>query len=197
MEYGFIKISENRDRIIEHLLISLGSYKTETNPFSGYQCEVNGSLKKMLSFISLEEDECSFFSERQLFRVYACVEEQVEEVLVVGDSLRGWGKSFLKNNPFREDVLSVRISSSYQEESEWGLIGIAAPGWVLLFEEDLDCAVRDRLNDNIEVGYIPADESFLDSAEPSLTTSALCQALLELILQNLPHKLNKNEFGLD
>lgn len=194
MEYGLIKISETKETFIENLLISLAGYKPQTSSFPGYQFQVQDSLKDVLCFLAEEDDEFKCLFERQLFRVYVCGEEDIDEVLVVGDSLKGWGKAFLKENQLSDFVLSVHISSSCKETNEWGLIGIAAPGWVLLFEEDLDYPVKDYLNDSIKVGYIPADESFLDSVGPSLNTNALFLSLLELILQNLPGRKNGNGY---
>ena len=197
MEYGLIKISETKETFIENLLISLAGYTPQASSFSGYQFKVHDSLKDVLCFLDAEDDEFKCILERQLFRVYACAEEDVDEVLVVGDSLKGWGKVFVKENQLSDSVLSVHISSSCNEEIEWGLIGIAAPGWVLLFEEDLDYAVKDYLNDTIKVGYIPADESFLDSVGPSLNSNVMLQSLFELILQNLPRRKNRNDYELD
>lgn len=186
MEFAVIRLSGNRESVIEEILFSLAAYTPGENVFCGYQCEVKGSLKDLLCFLSEEEDEISSPSDRQIFRVYAGAEEYNNEVLIVSSSLRGWGKVFFREKSTENSILSMHISATFPENTEWGLIGIAAPSWVLLFEENTDNPVKDILNDDLKVAYLPADEIFLDLVHPSISTEEFYLILFKLILENLP-----------
>lgn len=186
MEFAVIRLSGNRESVIEDILFSLAAYTPGENAVYGYQCEVKGPLKDLLCFLSEEENEIGSSSERQIFRIYAGAEEYNNEVLIVGSSLRGWGKVFFRKRTPENSILSMHISSTFPENTEWGLVGIAAPSWVLLFEENTDNPVKDILNEDLRIAYLPADEIFLDLVHPSISTEEFYLMLFLLMLENLP-----------
>lgn len=188
MEYGLIRIVQPKETFVEDVLISLACYKPDYGPVCGYQCEVKGPLRDILCFISEEVDGEKHRTGKQLFRVYAYFEGDVNEVLVVGDSLRSWGKSFFRQKSLEDFILSMHITPSYPSDTKWDLMGAAAPGWVLLFEENLENAVNDILDNGLKVAYVSADKSFFETVGPDLSDDETLLSILDLILKNLPRR---------
>jgi len=197
VEYGLIRIAQPQENFIEEILISLASYRPDRGPVCGYQCEVKGPLRDILCFISEERvgQDCS--SGAQFFRLYAHTGDDVNEVLVAGDALKDWGSSFFRQQSLKDSILSMHITPSCPLDMDWGLIGAAAPGWVLLFEGNLDYAVNDRLNANLKVAYVSADETFFDRIGPELTTGESLLSIVKLILENLPKRIKNGEKPLN
>lgn len=190
MEYALIHFSGEKEILLEELLLSLARHES-SSPASGYSFTVEGYLKETLSYFELQGAE---FEEKKgfpIFRVYSEVREQPEQALVAGDSLRSWGDHILRNQPLRGLISYIYISSSFPTEVEWGLVGIATPGWVLLFDEDSEYVNRAAISEDVKVIYCPSDEVFLDRFSPDVETLPSLEITLKMILENVPPRSEK------
>ena len=100
--------------------------------------------------------------------------EELEEALA---SLRERGEG---DPPLKESSLDP-------SERSWGIIGLALPGWVILFSEDVEEACQDVFDGGFSVAYLPvgADSSLVD---PFLPTKEAWRRLFAMVLRSLPHR---------
>ncbi|HPI97123.1 MAG TPA: hypothetical protein PLV56_00150 [Synergistales bacterium] len=192
MEYALIHFSGEKEILLEELLLSLARHES-SSPASGYSFSVEGYLKETLSYFELQGQELDTPGAFPIFRVYSEVREEPEKALVAGDSLRNWGDHILRNQPLRGLISYIYISSSFPPDVDWGLIGIATPGWVLLFDEDSEYVNRAAISDDVKVIYCPSDENFLDRFSPDVETLPSLEMTLKMILENVPPRSEKED----
>ena len=195
MEYGLIDFSGTRETILEEILLSLARYEA-TCPASGYSFTVEGYLKETLSYLDIHETDTDEKGKCPLYRVYTEVVDAPGQVLVVGDSLRDWGNKAVISPPLKDLITYIYISSKFSKDLEWGLIGIATPGWVLLFDEDSVYLNRSEISRNVKVVYCPSDELFLDRLSPEVDTHISLEMIMRMLLENVPPRQDREDPSL-
>lgn len=189
MEYGMLRFAPEDSCIVEDLLIVLARF-FPARPVKGYSVDVADSLRGGLSFIESDGDTASLGKGLllSLARVYVSMDEDGGSVLIAADSMEErarWISAQWKSRS-KKNFNGV-ISTSYQENG-WHLVGIAAPGWVTLFDDEAENAEQDWLEPDLRVAYLPYDDEALKFLSPEKTSAEALSLLAEYLLFCLPQR---------
>ncbi|MGI6784206.1 MAG: hypothetical protein ACOX5A_08260 [Aminivibrio sp.] len=187
VEYGLIRFGSGEDSLVEDVMTALSRF-VPPRPARGYTVEVADSLKGGLSFIEDEKQAGGPSSGAllPLSRVYVSLDDDGGLLLVAADAMEeraGWISRHITSHPGK--FFNGVIGASYPGR-EWTLVGITAPGWMILFDEDLPLAARDHFDDDVKVAYLPAEERAFDYLTPDRTTAEALSFLAEYLLSCLP-----------
>ena len=187
MEYGLIRFASEDSYVVEDILIVLSRF-LPVRPMKGYAVEVADSLRGGLSFID-GDDGAAFSGEGPLFslsRVYVNMDDAGGSVLIAAESMNErarWISSEWK--PRSGKNFNGVILHAYPQ-GQWNLVGITAPGWMVLFDETAEEAEQDWLDMDVHVAYLPPEERVLDSLSPDRSSAEVISLLMEYLLSCLP-----------
>lgn len=189
VEYGLIHFSSEENYVVEDVLMVLARY-VPPRPVKGYSVDVADSLRGGLSFMegdnALERfDGGSFLP---LSRVYVSLNDEGGILLIAADAMKEraqWISS--RWTPRLGKNFNGVIHHTYPGK-EWNLVGITAPGWMLLFDDEVREAKQDVLDSEVHVAYLPAEERILGFLSPDRSTAETVSFLTEYLLSCLPFR---------
>jgi len=189
MEYGMIRFTPEDSYVVEDILIVLSRF-FPARPVKGYSVEVADSLRGGLSFLEGDGDTDSLGKGLllSLARVYVSMDEEGGSVLIAADSMEErarWISSQWKSRS-GENFNGV-IHHTYQGNG-WSLVGIATPGWMVLFDDETENAEQDWLEADLRVAYLPPDDEVLEFLSPEKTSAEVLSLLAEYLLFCLPSR---------
>ena len=189
MEYGMIPFPADKTDIVEDILLELARFTPPPSSI-GYPVDVSDSLRAGLSFMEDPDGVNGLLTGPllPLTRVYVSMKDGEGNILVAADSMAErirWISSrggAIARKHFSGGVLK------YCPVKDWSLVGITAPGWMLLFDEDSLTAEQDALDSDIHVAYLPAGESIINFLSPDRSTAETLSLLTEYLLSCLPFR---------
>jgi len=189
MEYGMIPFPADKTDIVEDILLELARFTPPPSSI-GYPVDVSDSLRAGLSFMEDPDGVNGLLTGPllPLTRVYVSMKDGEGNILVAADSMAErirWISSrggAIARRHFSGGVLK------YCPVKDWSLVGITAPGWMLLFDEDSLTAEQDALDSDIHVAYLPAGESVIGFLSPDRSTAETLSLLTEYLLSCLPFR---------
>ena len=127
-------------------------------------------------------------------RLYASLGESPPLALLCGEAMERPLASLRERieAPYRLIERDLDLSTR-----SWALIGLALPGWVILFSEDVEEACQDAVEGAFSVVYLPAreiDDALLD---PLLSTAQAWHHLFTMTLRSLPHREVEGPLEMD
>lgn len=193
MQYGLILFETDEETIFENLLLTLSSYQPSVTKVPGYPVSVVDSLKGTLDYIGDEKSAVGLFTASLITRVYASYVYERPAVLIAADTMEGrarWITERWRSRSGRN--YNGMILSSYPKGIDWDLIGIATPGWVLLFDENTDSAAKDIIDDSLHVAYLPGSQALAKRLQPDVSSPDALVMLLDVLLDSLPWKTEQS-----
>jgi hypothetical protein len=193
MQYGLILFETDEETIFENLLLTLSSYQPSATKIPGYTVSVADSLKGALDYIGDEKSAAGLFTASLITRVYASYVYERPAVLIAADTMEGrarWITERWRSKTGRN--YNGMILSSYPKGIDWDLIGIATPGWVLLFDEEMDYAAKDIIDDSLRVAYLPGAQTLTERLQPDVPSPDALVMLLDVLLDSLPWKTEQS-----
>lgn len=194
MEYGLIRFGPGEDSLVEDVMTALSGF-APSRQVKGYSVDVADSLKGGLSYIGDESGGSVPVrgSLLPLSRVYVSLDGGGGLILVAADSMSeraAWISRRIGSFPGKS--FSGAISTTYPGR-DWTLVGITAPGWMILFDEGTPGAGQDDFDDEIRVAYLPAEEDALAFLSPDKSTAEALSFLAEYLLSCLPPREDEGE----
>lgn len=188
MDFLLLPLREGRvEEDLHDLLLRVAEEGKGEAPLVGYSTEVAPSLRDTLAF--LEEDP---WGDRGLVpcwvRLYAAFSDEGDQALLVGEGLRRRSSDLPTGSWGRETPAS-------RGKAPWGLIGMASPGWVLLFDETLEYPVQEPLNERVRTAFLPLDAQDGGLLGPSQDTRIVQGALIRALLESLPDREDETDLG--
>ncbi len=181
MEWKIFDIEGDEEGFFQWVLLTLaGAFEYKESPCPGYTRTVREDLLPSLRFLKAPTDRRPLWGP---LRLYASLGRSRSLALLCGEALEG-PVDFLRKQ--QESSFTLRDARAEPAESNWGLIGVTFPGWVILFSEDVEEACRDRFNDGFSVAYLPAGSVSLSLLDPELPAEEALQLLFVMLLQSLP-----------
>jgi hypothetical protein len=189
VEYGMIRFGSGEDYVVEDVLMCLARF-SPPRPVKGYAVNVSDSLRGGLSFMEGVDGGNGFNggSLLPLSRVYVSLEEEGGSLLIAADSMEErarWISGRLVSRSGRN--FSGVIHHTYPG-TDWTLVGVTTPGWMLLFDEDAPEAEQDILDSEVHVAYLPAEERLMTFLSPDRSTGEALSFLAEYLLSCLPFR---------
>lgn len=187
MEYGMIRFTPEDSYVVEDILLMLSRFYP-ARPVKGYSVDVADSLRGGLSFIE-GDDESEAYCKGLLLslaRVYVSMDDAGGAVLIAADSMEErarWISSQWKSRSGK--TFNGVIHHTYPGNG-WSLVGIAAPGWMVLFDDETEGAEQDWLEADLRVAYLPADDEVLAFLSPDRRSTDVLSLLAEYLLTCLP-----------
>lgn len=181
MEWKIFDIDGDSEAFFQWLLLSLAEPFLEPLPDGpGYARTVGDDLLPALRFLDAAADPPL----RGPLRLYASLGGNSPVALLCGEELEEALASLRERG---EGDPPLKESSLDPSERSWGIIGLALPGWVILFSEDVEEACQDVFDGGFSVAYLPvgADSSLVD---PFLPTKEAWRRLFAMVLRSLPHR---------
>ena len=189
MEYGMIRFTSEDSSVVEDILIVLSRFYP-SRPVKGYSVDVEDSLRGGLSFIEGDGDTDSslkglLFS---LSRVYVSMDDAGGSVLIAADSMEERARWISSQWKSRSGKSFNGIIHHTYPGNIWNLVGIAAPGWMVLFDDETEGAEQEWLDDDLRVAYLPPDDDVLESLSPDSSSTDVLSLLAEYLLTCLPSR---------
>ena len=181
MDYLLLPLREGRtEEDLHDLLLKVAEDGQDQPPLAGYPVEVAPNLRDTLAFLEgfpLEAPD----SPSLWVRLYAAFSDEGDQALLVGEGLAR-RRADLPPGKWGESVPAPRGRAS------WGLIGMAVPGWVLLFDESLEYPVQEPLNERVRTAFLPLDAQDGALFGPSQDTRIVQGTLLRALFEALPDR---------
>lgn len=189
MEYGIIRFGAGEDYVVEDVLTALAQFYP-ANPVKGYAVEVADHLRGGLSFIegAAEGSGLAGKSVLPLSRIYVSFEGAGGFLLIAADSMEDRASWIGSRMIFRTGKNFSGVIQNTLPKKEWTLVGVTAPGWMILFDEDAPEAEQDVLDLELRVAYLPAEERLFHFLSPDKTSAEALSFLTEYLLSSLPQR---------
>lgn len=194
MEYGVIRFGEGEDYVVEDVLTALARFYP-AGPVKGYAVEVEDHLRGGLSFME-GTDEGSGMTGRSVLpvsRIYVSFESAGGFLLIAADSMEERARWISSRMIFRTGKNFSGVIQNVLPDKDWILVGVTAPGWMILFDEDAPEAEQDFLDLELKVAYLPAEERLFDFLSPDRTSAEALSFLAEYLLTLLPRREAEEE----
>jgi hypothetical protein len=183
MDYVFFNVpEETTDDLAERILGIIASLSFEELP--GFETSVDPSLLSGLGFLESRRDVLDEHGNLCLVRLYEAANDRGERLLIVGEKL-----SLIL--PGVVEILRPRGVNSQEHgprailptEEGWSLLGMAFPGWILLFDPEGDSVEKTDFEGTVTVMTLPAPSGcVLESLSPTESTPAAMGILIRHIL---------------
>jgi hypothetical protein len=183
MDYVFFYVPDDgADDLSERILGVLAS-TSEGNPL-GFETPVETSLMQGLTFLESRHVPYPADSSLGLVRLYQAEDKYGTRILIAGDKLSACLPGVIEvlrsggiGNPKNPADFSLPGNDS------WSLLGIAFPGWILLFDPDGVSIEKSLLEGNVTVLTVPSPAgSPIELLSPSENTAAAMGYLIRHIL---------------
>ena len=187
MEYGMIRFTSEDSYVVEDILIVLSRF-FPARPVKGYSVEVADSLRGGLSFIDGEDDADTLGKGLllSLARVYVSMDETGGTVLIAADSMEERARWISTQWKSRSGKNYNGVIHHTYPGNDWSLVGIAAPGWMVLFDDETENAEQDWLEADLRVAYLPPDDEVLAFLTHEKSSADVLSLLAEYLLFCLP-----------
>lgn len=187
--YQIFKITEDPDGTLRWILLE-AARKDRVPDFLPeiYTNTIGAELSPLLSLLPGFErgESVKPFS---LFRLYAFLTEDETLALLLGgkaeEIARKTQATFPLSTNLEERVLED--GKAYLQR-DWELIGLALPGWVILFSDDVETACQDIVEGEIRAAFLPAKNEWLNRVNPEVEDKTLYPLILNFFLDALPEK---------
>ena len=189
MEYGMIRFTPDDSYVVEDILIVLSRF-FPAHPVKGYSVEVADSLRGGLSFIEGDGDTDALGKGLllSLTRVYVSMDEEGGSVLIAAESMEERARWISEQWKSRSGKNFNGVIHHTYPGNGWSLVGIAAPGWMVLFDDETENAEQDWLEADLHVAYLPPDDEVLEFLTPEKTSVEVLSLLAEYLLFCLPSR---------
>lgn len=188
-KYRVMEITGEPDETLRWVLLKAAGNTGDRGPLPvGYPRDLTGDLSRFVPFLPpLVEPGCE--KPLHLLRLYAFITDETSLALIAGDRAEELSAELRKSFP--ETVRSAERTLSGNGiylERDWGLIGMALPGWIVLFSDDADLACRMSLEGGIRAAFLPAREEWLNRVGPEVTEEETLKRLLTFFFESLPEQ---------
>ena len=183
MDYVLFNVPEEAaDDLAERLLGVIASVAADESP--GFSTSVDTSLLTGLNFLESHRQGMAENIPFCLVRLYEAGDPLGSRILIAGEGL-----SFIL--PGIVEVLrKVGLNAQKQfpsglppADEGWSLLGMAFPGWILLFDPEAESVEKSDYDGNVTVMTLPAPPGcFLESLSPSESTVAAMGLLIRHLL---------------
>ena len=187
MDYVLFNVpEETTDDLAERILGVIASVAVEELP--GFETSVEPSLLSGLEFLESRRDVLDENGNFCLVRLYEATGNEGSRLLIAGDRLslivpgvvevlRSGGVKTQEQGP--RGILPT--------EEGWSLLGMAFPGWILLFDPEGDSIEKVDYDGAVTVMTLPAPSGcVLESLSPTESTPAAMGILIRHLLPLLP-----------
>lgn len=191
MDYILFNVPEpEADDLAERILGVIASIPGEVSP--GFETSVAPSLLSGLSFLESRRDSFEENGNLCLVRLYEAGDPAGSRLLIAGEmlslivpgvveTLRSKGVRTQKHGP----------AGMLPSDEGWSLLGMAFPGWILLFDPEGESFETSQFDGNVTVMTLPAPPGcILESLSPSESTPAAMGILIRHILSMLASEEN-------
>lgn len=173
---------ETADDLAERVLAVIASAVVDESP--GFSTSVDPSLMSGLNFLASRREVLTENGNLCLVRLYEAGDPLGSRILIAGERLS------LLLPGFVEVLRTVGLNAPKQEPSGlsptdegWSLLGMAFPGWILLFDPEAESVEKSGYDGNVTVLTLPAPTGcLLESLSPSESTAAAMGLLIRHIL---------------
>lgn len=182
MDYVFFNVpEETTDDLAERILGIIASLSFEELP--GFETSVDPSLLSGLGFLESRRDVLDEHGNLCLVRLYEADNDRGARLLIVGEKL----------SLILPGVVEILRSSGVNSqehgprailpEEGWSLLGMAFPGWILLFDPEGDSIERTEFEGTVTVMTLPAPSGcVLESLSPTESTPSAMGILIRHLL---------------
>jgi hypothetical protein len=183
MDYVLFNVpEETTDDLAERILGVIASVAVEELP--GFETSVEPSLLPGLSFLETRRDVLDEHGNLCLVRLYEAANNRGSRLLIAGDKLslivpgvvevlRSGGVKTQEHGP--RGILPT--------DEGWSLVGMAFPGWILLFDPEGVSVEKAEYKGDVTVMTLPATSGcVLESLSPTESTPAAMGILIRHIL---------------
>jgi len=183
MDYVLFNVpEETTDDLAERILGVIASVAVEELP--GFETSVEPSLLSGLGFLESRQDSLDEHGNLCLVRLYEAADNGESRLLIAGDKLS------LIVPGIVEVLKSGGVNTQEQgsrgiipKEEGWSLLGMAFPGWILLFDPEGDSIEKAEFDGAVTVMTLPAPSGcVLESLSPTESTPTAMGVLIRHIL---------------
>jgi len=183
MDYVLFNVpEETTDDLAERILSVIASVAVEEPP--GFETSVEPSLLPGLGFLESRRDMLGEHGNLCLVRLYEAADNEGSRLLIAGDRLS------LILPGVVEILRSGGVNTQEQgsrgilpTEEGWSLLGMAFPGWILLFDPEGDSIEKVEYDGAVTVMTLPAPSGcVLESLSPTESTPAAMGILIRHLL---------------
>lgn len=187
--YRIFKITEDPDETLRWILLEASRKNEASNVIPiGYKRRVDRDLFRFTSLFpgvkGKESSEPLF-----LFRLYAFITDDETLALLLCDKVNEIAQKVQSAFPLTINMgeRALADDKAYLER-EWELIGLALPGWIILFSDDVKTACQDLVEEGIQAAFLPARDEWLNRVGPEIEDRELHPFLLKFLLDSLPER---------
>lgn len=187
------QITEDPDETLRWILMEAARKKgTGSSIPVGYQKTLNDELSRFIPLLpGLEEGR--HVEPLPLFRLYAFISDDETLALLHGENATEMAQKVQVAFPrsIHSAERALTDGKAYLER-DWGLIGLALPGWVILFSDDVKTTCQDAVEGDTRAAFLPAIEEWLNRIGPEIEDEELLSLLLGFFLNSLPERERGN-----
>lgn len=189
--YWLLKITDVDEDLFQHLLFLIPKFYAEkSRPPFGYELKVKEDFMRFIDHMADVSSAVSYCL-KHMVRVYAADNKDELMVLLVGSDAENIG-AWIEKDELMQNA-SVTIGSfSTVPEADWTIMGIAFPGWLVVFDDTAEVACRDDTDKDFDIVYIPQIEKFEELFEdmtPDKNAEEAASILLDMTFHSLPLRL--------
>lgn len=179
MEYVILDVpAESADDLAEKILSVMAEKPAAGLP--GFATTVDSSLLPGLLSLGTAASGRETNLNLSLVRLYEAPDPGGVRFLMAGERLfpvlPGFAEVLRKAGL---DMANRGIAGAQPMDDEWFIIGMALPGWILLFDQESEELEKYEIEGNINVMVLPSPEGCpVESLSPTLTTSAGLECLV-------------------
>jgi len=184
-----IRFGPGEDYVVEDVLMCLARF-SPPRPMKGYEVNVSDSLRGGLSFMEGADGESGLIGGilLPLSRVYVSLGEDGGSLLIAADTMEERARWISGRVVSRSGRNFNGVIHHTYPRTDWTLVGVTTPGWMLLFDEEAPGAEQDILDSEVHVAYLPAEERLLTFLSPDRSTGEALSFLAEYLLSCLPFR---------
>lgn len=184
-----LEITQDPDETLRWILLEAArKFGTSDSLPVGYQKTLTEDLSRFIPFLPGVGNGANI-QPFPLFRLYAFISEEETLALIRGEDA---GKIAERSQTtFPHSVRSAEralLDGKAYLERDWGLIGLALPGWVILFSEDVKTTCQDLVEGETRAAFIPAVDEWINQITPEVENGELLSLLLGFFLHSLPNR---------
>jgi len=180
VEQVLFRLEESsQEETLQRILVELATPTSVEGASLGYSTSVSPSLMGALSYL---EEGVAARGGYPFARLYASFRDDGAFGLLAGEGSR---QAFLA---IRRKIALGQGEIPPPDSLPFGVIGMALPGWVLLFDEDLEGPVRDELGPDVSAAYLPLGAEDLAELGPERDDAEILGRLLRAALEGLPDR---------
>ena len=185
MQRVLFSLPDEAESFLQTVLISSARFIPSSHPRRGFHHEVGDSLQGGLAFLEQHLPT----EETYLMRLYASFQKDKALGCLVADGAEELFCWLQRHWVLQEGTLGplLRFPGSWKNR-DWGLVGIAYTGGIVLFDDDQEEPYRQDLDEGVVASYLPLGEEADVSFSPEAPTEVCLLALTKPLLGLLPEQ---------